>query len=158
MNIEVLVGEIEALGTSEFNRVRRFYSQIRMLEQNGNVRTLKNVLVFNQVDSYLTTGINCKLFLVKSVSGVYIAFAISTNSRIVYDRESLEGMQKDYQKIKKLNIFMAICSIPLFIAIIGFILLLIAILKLYENNQTRKLTATLEEMDLCMINNGFQIN
>lgn len=93
-HIEKVSGEVEAVGQSQFNLGGTFYSYVRILEDNGNVRMIKNVAIPNTVNSYVSPGTKGALYFAKVNKKVSIIFAYSNNERKVYDSDDMKAIIK----------------------------------------------------------------
>lgn len=92
--IERISGEVEAVGQSQFNLGGTFYSYIRILDDAGNVRMIKNVGIPNTVNSYISPGSKGVLYFAKINKKTSIVFAYSNNERKVYDSDDMKSIIK----------------------------------------------------------------
>lgn len=156
MSIEMIEGVIEAIGQNTLNGSQTNYSYIRILNKKGNVQTVKEVVVYNAVDSYLNAGLKCKLFLAKYRKGGVLLFAISTDSRNVYDHKEIKDSITAVAKMKKIFLMCIIISVPLMIAIVGLVLFPVAVYGYFILNKA-KLTVSQNDLNQYLVKNGFSI-
>ncbi|MFQ3186393.1 MAG: hypothetical protein ACI8Q3_001422 [Marinomonas primoryensis] len=95
-HIESISGKIEAVGQSNFDLKRTFYSYIRFLDESGNVRMIKNIFVGNTVSSYISPGTKGKFHLAKINKKTSVLFAFDNEERKVYDGEEMQAFSKEY--------------------------------------------------------------
>jgi uncharacterized protein YqhQ len=157
VDIQSIEGVIEVLGAKEFTSKSNRYSYIRILDKSGNVHTVNHVHVYNSVDSYLTPGLSCKLFLAKYAQTEQLAFAISANSRNIYDKEEVRQEIESKKWQIRFYTFMAIISVPLIIFVAGLLMLPASLLMIYLLKKT-KLKVSQSQLDSYLIDNGFSIN
>lgn len=90
-------GTIEKLGDKETNLSANTYAYIRLLTSDRAVRTLKQVVVLNSVDSYLNENAEAVLYVSEPHPKLpRVAFAVQTNGRSTFDRDELKVARRTY--------------------------------------------------------------
>jgi hypothetical protein len=107
-HIETVTGTIEVLGQSQFDSGGTIYSYIRILDDFNKVIMLKNVIVLNTVNSYISPGEKGSIYLVKLGSKGFIAFAYKNSMRKIYDVEEIKTIAKQF----KVKAFLWFCALP----------------------------------------------
>jgi hypothetical protein len=127
-NLRVISGKVEALGQAQMDMKGHVYAYIRFFEKTtGKVITIKNVFVFNNVDSYLTTDREAEFFIAKT--GKYdCIYAIKTSDRYVEDIDDVLNVKT---KALLLGVMLTLVGLILSIILIGLPILFIGLRAIY---------------------------
>lgn len=132
-HIEVISGEIEATGQTVFDQTGTKYAYLRILDDSGQVRMVKNACVPNTVNSYISPGAKGLFFIAKINTRINIPFAfIDSSGRKVYDSQDMRHIRKVLKTLGfKMMLSIPFCLLLIFLFGIGLILTPIALYLTY---------------------------
>ncbi len=93
-NLSHIEGKIEALGQTEYTQNYTLYAYIRFIDNDGNIRMVKNIQVPNTVNSYMSPGTEGKFYISEVGGGLSVMFACESGERKVYDRSEISSIKK----------------------------------------------------------------
>lgn len=127
-NTRILKGTVEALGQSQFDMQGHIYSYIRFLEEETNkVITVNNLIIFNNVNSYITNGTEATFYIAKC-GKVDCLYALRTPNRFA---EDFSMMSSTKTKLFSIGVLTLLMGIPLSIVLIGFLLIFMGLKTIY---------------------------
>ena len=127
-HIKKITGTVEAMGQSELTLQQTQYAYLRIKDDAGNVRLIKNVVVPNTVDSYLSPGEAGEFYLAKYSRKRSMLFAYKNDEKKVFNGEEIKSM---ITRARIYGISMATLSLPLSILIFTLPLTLPALFYSY---------------------------
>lgn len=150
-----ITGTIEVLGQKKFDQDCTSYSYIRFIDENKNVVMLKNVIVTNTCDSYLTPGSQLTVYLVE-LNKAYYLYAVKTAERNVFDVDDMKYIEKQINLVLMQAVMFVVLGLLTAILILGIPVFFIGLWLMFKTFGMKK-TANRDNLVKNLRSEGFAV-